>query len=346
MNINDNICRPDEIISDTIWELYKLVQCSDIRYIWFYFDKREKLCHIDKVFLGADEVDYAHDSLGDIPCCKNEFVKIELSDIENSKKKEYSHKISVNAFFKCEKTAEELLKEHRLRFASQADIQKSRFEEGETRYDRAKIRIPVNDYPVPVLKEFVIKDKQTVSERFYRYLQRYHIACKMNSDNESPIVSFVIMSDIVPGGFLQGQVNFYESTADVRVSYNSIGADICTNSEYIDELYKLLNYINAHTFDEHRITTETIKGYFTTYTPRIFMDDRDDRNITVSAKVFYKFWSSNYYCMTDDFISEYLPKLLEFLSPYIFGVLQGEMAAEDAIWQIKSLALCELDKMQ
>ena len=74
MNINDNICRPEEIISDTIWELYKLVQCSDIRYIWFYFDKREKLCHIDKVFLGADEVDYAHDSLGDIPCCKNELV--------------------------------------------------------------------------------------------------------------------------------------------------------------------------------------------------------------------------------------------------------------------------------
>jgi hypothetical protein len=76
------------------------------------------------------------------------------------------------------------------------------------------------------------------------------------------------------------------------------------------------------------------------------MDDRDDRNITVSAKVFYKFWSSNYYCMTDDFISEYLPKLLEYLSPFLFGVLRGEMTADDAIWQMEILAMCELDKKQ
>lgn len=31
MNINDNICRPEEITCDTVWELYKLVQCSDYR---------------------------------------------------------------------------------------------------------------------------------------------------------------------------------------------------------------------------------------------------------------------------------------------------------------------------
>lgn len=346
MNINDNICRPDEIISDTIWELYKLVQCSDIRYMWYCSENHEVLCHIDKVHLGADETKYYADSLGEIPFCKDEWVHISLSDLENGEKKRYGIKIKVNALFKCENTAEGFLKERRLRFASQEDIQNAEFEESSTFYDNNKVMIPVNYYKVPLAKddfEELLQDRKKGAESFYNSLRRNNVNCKMNSDKDNPRVEFVIMSDIVPGEFLRGQTDFYDSTAYARMSYNSICAEICRESEHIDELYRLLNYINAHIFTDHPITSREMKGLYTAFDPRLFIDEESGFNIIVSATVGYELWNKY---QTVSFFSEYLPKLLEFLSPFIFGVLQCEMAAEDAIWQIKSLALCELDKMQ
>lgn len=346
MNINDKICRPEEIISDTVWELYKLVQCSDIRYMWYCSENHEVLCHIDKVHLGSDKTEYDYCSLGEIPCSKNEWVQVNLSNIENGEKKQYRIRIKVNALFECKQTAEELLKERALRCASQADIKKAEFKEEKLYPNSLEIGIPVNNYTVQLAKSRFKERLSNTSyaiEYFFNGLHRNHITCKKNSNNGNTRVEFVIMSDIVPGEFLRGQMDFYETTAHARMNYNSICSKICRKSEHIDELYRLLNYINAHIFTDHPITSGKLRGIYTTFAARLFLDEDCDFNITVSATVGKELWSDS---VTLSFFSEYLPKLLEFLSPYIFGVLQGEMAADDAIWQIKSLALCELDKMQ
>ena len=324
MITNDKICRPKGIVCDTVWELYKLLQGSEMRYMWYCPGSQEKLCLIDRADLTEGEVVYAHYPQGDLPCLKDEGVRIILSDIENGEKKWFYSKIKVNALFSCEETPEGLLKNSRLRFASGADIQNTEFEETEKYYNGSKLGIPVNDYTVHIIKDEK-PNKTKESEAFYRSLQRYNKACKTDHDNGCPRVDLVIMSDTVPGEFVQGRVCFYNCIADVRVSYNSIGADICRKSEYKAELYRLLNYINAYT-----VAVVNPKGYLMTYTPRIFMNEADGCIITVSAAVGYDSWRSRR-SMTDLFISEYLPKLLEFLSPYIFGVLKGEMTAEDAI---------------
>lgn len=49
---------------------------------------------------------------------------------------------------------------------------------------------------------------------------------------------------------LEGCIWFFDKAAEVRVYYNSIGADICKRSEYRGELYRLLNFINALVFME------------------------------------------------------------------------------------------------
>ena len=337
MITNDMICRPKNIYSDTIWELYKLLQGSEIRYMWYSDRKRENLCLIESVELIAGDVCYAQFSEGALPSSKDESVLITPSDIENGEKKKYYPKITVNGLFKCYETTSELLKSRGLRFASEEDIRKAGFRETEQYYNGSALGIPVNEYPVQVCKDALIdavNDKKNVAESIFNCLHRQHIACKMSSENGLPRVDYVIMSDTVPGEFIRGQAHFYDCTSEVRISYNSVCADIYRESEHKGELYILLNHINAHTFTEQPVTAGETKGLCTSFTPRMFIDEKGGGCITLSVVIDYELRRSRRY-QTDDHISQYLPKLLEHLSPYIFGVLKGEMTAEEAISELK-----------
>ena len=318
------------------------------RYLWTDMlenpEKDEKLMYLESVTLGEDGVVYeAPDCMGiEFPCSKDEWIRLVLKDYENGKVKRYFVKIKVNSLWKNEVSPDELLKRYNLRIPGEDDLNGVTFEPEKSYKDEPEIMLPVNDYPVPIQKDISKKgDKaRAVARDLKRYLGYFNIPYREGIDMGIPRITFVFMCDNAPGGFVEGCIWFFYKAAEVRVYYNSIGADICKKSECRNELLRLLNFINARVFMEcsdggNRMYDSTIL-----HTPRIYLTEDGGYDITVTTMINYDFWKTARY-ETHDYITAYCPELLDRLAPYIYGVLEKRLSVADAVTGIKKDLLCE-----
>lgn len=341
MKMNDAICRPEEITSDAIWELYKLLEGLERRYMWIDMletaEKKEKLMYLDLVALGEDGVIY--DVIDDIEIadCKNEWVELVLKNIENGKAKRYSCKIKINALHNPAVSSNELLKRNNLRIADVSDMENVVFEQEKSCDDEQEPMIPVNDYTVSVRRELVKRGRKAaaMARDFKDYLRSFNIPYKEDVDMGAKRFTFVFMCDNAPGGFVEGCIWFFDKAAEMRVYYNSIGADICKKSECRNELLRLLNFINARVFmgcfdGGNRMFDSSIL-----HTPRIYLTEDEGFDISITTMINYDFWKMARY-ETHDYITAYCPELLDRLAPYIYGMLKNNLSIMEAISGIKT----------
>lgn len=195
-------------------------------------------------------------------------------------------------------------------------------------------RIPVYDYPIPITKELKGERSSAVAHHLKNYLSYNSIPCKEDLDMGVRRFTFVFMCADAPGGFVEGCIWFFDKAAEVRLYYNSIGADICKRSEYRGELYRLLNFINARVFME---CSDGGNGKYQApiwYTPRIYLTEDTGYDISITTIINYDFGEKARH-ETHDYITAYCPELLDRLAPFIFRTLKGEMNVSDAIFGIK-----------
>lgn len=342
MMMNDAICRPKEITCDGIWELYKTLEGLKNRYLWVDLLEKaeadEKLTYLEKVTLGEDGMIYeAPDSMGiELPYSKDEWVQLVLKDVENGKSKRIICKIKVNALRNVQVSPEELLKRNHLRIAEVDDLKGVTFEREKSYDDEPGAMIPVNDHPVPIQRTYAKKGGRVgaMARDFKDYLKSFQIPYKEDVDMGVRRFSFVFMCENAPGGFVEGCIWFFDKAAEVRTYYNSIGADVCRRSEYRAELYRLLNFINARVY---MACSDGGNGTFDSamlYTPRMYLTEDDGFDVSITTIINYDFWRLASY-ETHTYVTAYCPELLDRFAPYVYGVLEGKLSAEDAISGMK-----------
>lgn len=135
---------------------------------------------------------------------------------------------------------------------------------------------------------------------------------------------------------------FYnDNTLEVRAYYAEPGPQIVEKSEHYPDFFRLLNFLNARVFVRN---VDGVGNEF--YKPSYLLQPRfyltEDNCFDITATVVMEedcFWVAP--LEIEDFITAGLPSLLEELAPYIFGVLLGNLTAENAIQYIKQNILGE-----
>lgn len=158
------------------------------------------------------------------------------------------------------------------------------------------------------MKQFALKD-------FTEYLKRNQVPYVPSVDAGIRQITMTYAVENAPNRCVEGCIWWYGDGAEVRVYYDSMGADICRKSEHKDELLRLLNFVNARVF----LSCGDASGLYAPhmlYTPRIYLTEDGCGDITI-----------------------YCPELLDRLSPAIFGVLLGQMEVERAIGYVKEKLL-------
>ena len=147
-----------------------------------------------------------------------------------------------------------------------------------------------------------------------------------------------------PSKRIESCVYFYSeaSAIEVRVYYALPGPSIVEEGkERLPELFRLLNFINASVFAQN-IDGIGNEFYNPSYLlqPRFYLTEDGFNDITATV-VFEEdmFWVAPLEIL--DFTTAGLPTLMDQLSPYIYGVLTGNLHADLAINYIKQYILRE-----
>ena len=164
---------------------------------------------------------------------------------------------------------------------------------------------------------------------FIKYMKEHNIQVIMGEDDGCTRYTMQYRADKAPDGCVESCIWWFADCAEVRVYFDATGSEICKNSEYRDELLKLLNFINARVF----LSCGDAYGLYEPhmlYTPRIYLTVDGCYDLTITTIIAYDFWEVAP-IETLDYMSIYCPELLDKLTYPIFGVLGGILTAEEAI---------------
>lgn len=157
-----------------------------------------------------------------------------------------------------------------------------------------------------------------------------HFIHHIKDFDDAPRITMTYQYENVPGNVIESSIWFWKETMEVRVYYSEIGATWCKESDHRDDLFRLLNYINARVFPRTSDGTGTLYGTSELYTPRIYMTEDDCFDISLTTIIPYDFYELAQ-LETEDYITACCPELLSKLAFPIFGVLDGKLNVETAI---------------
>lgn len=170
-------------------------------------------------------------------------------------------------------------------------------------------------------------------------MKKHNIRYFSSMDNKYTQFTMEYTANNAPGGYVESCIWFYDNdNAEARCYYNATGANICKNSNYRNDLLRLLNFINARVFlscgDPYGLYEPNIL-----YNPRIYLTEDDGFDITITTIINYDFWKKAP-IETLDYLTIYCPELLNSLALPIFSILLGVITVDDAITYIKEKILC------
>lgn len=178
--------------------------------------------------------------------------------------------------------------------------------------------------------------QEEAKARFARYLKSHFI--KFHEDTEDGVARYRMEYngyEFCPENKLESCIWFLPDSMEVRVYYSMAGAEWCEESEYIPELMRLLNYINA------MVWPMAVDGKGGTlykphilYAPRIYMTEDDICDINLALPINYAFYEAAP-LETEDFVTACCPDLMNSLGAAIFGLLFGDINLEQAIAYVR-----------
>lgn len=183
--------------------------------------------------------------------------------------------------------------------------------------------------------------EKDVIKNFKNYLKAHNIYHTESIGIEDRVreITMVLDAKNAPDKYVEGCVWWNGEEAEVRTYYNAMGAEICSKSGHIDELLRLLNFINARVFLNCGEWSGLYKPHML-YTPRIYLTEDGFSDIAITTICSLDFWELTP-LETADYITIYCPELLDKLAPAIFGVLLGEVTGEESIAYVKKKILNE-----
>lgn len=183
--------------------------------------------------------------------------------------------------------------------------------------------------------------KQEAIRKLTDYLKSHNIQYAPAVDNGCMQITMVYNAINAPNKCVESCVWFYEDEMEARVYYSAMGAEICRKSEHIDELLRVLNFINARLFLSCCDGAGgTLYKSRMLYTPRIYLTTDDCYDITITTIIPYDFYEMAS-VETADYLTAYCPELLDKLSLAIYGVILGQLTSDEAIAYITKEIMAE-----
>lgn len=183
--------------------------------------------------------------------------------------------------------------------------------------------------------------KQEAIKKITGYLKSHNIQYETRLDEGCMQITMAYNVENAPDKCVESCVWFHEDVMEARVYYSALGAEICKESEHINSLFRILNFINARVFLSCADSFgESLYEPHMLYTPRIYLTEDGYFDITITTMINYDFLEVAP-IETADYLTAYCPELLDKLSPAIFGVLIGQFTSDEAISYIKEIILCE-----
>lgn len=177
--------------------------------------------------------------------------------------------------------------------------------------------------------------------KFEQYLKSHNLGYSKSVDNGAALVTMAFPAPECPGKWLEACAWFFRDGMEARVYYSQSGANFCRESEHRDELFRVLNFINARVF---LAAADGFGGKLYAphmlYTPRIYMTEDDCFDITLTTMIPYDFYELAP-LETADYVTMFCVSLLKDLSMPIFFLLLGEWTVEQSIAHIKREVLEE-----
>lgn len=336
-----NKTKPEDFRSKNLWKLFTLLNNLEKYYLFTGWDESsasgEALYYIEDIFIGGEEPLYAHDSVGDYPYGKMEWLRLELLNIEAGHLNRFSRTFETDAWNEQEKSIEEILDQYKIRIPSDEELEKHRFTEYISEKDGMNISLPeskcgkVSFNASGRLSKYDMFSKRRSrldrdeAEEISNCLESNYKMCQIGylvSRGKDKTHDFLVLSDSVSGLRIGGKVVFRESYTFVSLFYDSLPE----NAEMIDrnDVLEKLNDMNTKdTFciekrypKDNRITNLT--------TVCFYLDDQN--RVCVSTKIDFCQWNymkSRY----ADYIVVYLKRLLETLySLFYTSVTRGVMS--------------------
>ena len=322
--------KPGNMKCDGLWELYSMLGALEKPYLKYRKGKEEKIGYIDGMDLIIEETKYGFDDrIGtEVPYCKPEVLKIRLKRIENYQQVTDVYRIEVEAFFCGRLNAGEFLERENISIPTDEEIGSLELQDG----------LPVSFCEVHA-KSIGLTGKQRRCLDFVKWIasdvKSKNIPYRIGMDEGSVRYTMALSAPNSPDGYVECCIWFFETEAEVRVYYTQTGADICRMSEYRHELLRFLNYVNARVFPNQR------DGRYGLYDPQVFFMPRfyitEDESFDISATTIMNYEiMERFLYQGSDYITSYCLEFLDILAPYIFGILNGELSAAEAITEFES----------
>ena len=174
-----------------------------------------------------------------------------------------------------------------------------------------------------------------------QYFKPHNLADIKKIDNQAVLLVLEYPANNAPDHRVESAIWLWKDGMEARVYYTALGATICKGSERKEELYRLLNFINARLLlrAADAFGNRLYKPHML-YTPRFYMTEDDAFDITMTTIIDYDFYELAP-LETADYISIFCPELLNALSMPIFWVLLGNTSAKESIDYIKRTLLNE-----
>lgn len=175
--------------------------------------------------------------------------------------------------------------------------------------------------------------KKQVLQHFTAYLDSHHINYSTTIDEGSIQYNMVYPAITAPNKQVESCIWFHDDDAECRVYYSCIGSEVCKSSSHINDLYRLLNFINASVYlccgNKHGLYEPKML-----YTPRIYLSEDGCFDIMITTIINYDFYEVAP-LETADYITAFCPQCLDLFTHPIFGVLADIISVDKAIELIK-----------
>ena len=332
-----NETRPEFVTSDNLWHLYECIRNMNTPYIKVKLETDYHPCLyvIENMTFDVDkEAKYIFDDMAnmDVPYEQYEYLVLHLKRKWCDKMISRECRIRVNSYscYDIELTAAKLLERSGITFATEEDMEAADL---------------VKDIPATYLEEKPKHRKRQIRlhtsindrlDSLRAYLETMDIWYTMKIEGGVKSITMAFEAPNCPGSRTESCIRFFENCAEVRCYYSEAGSEIFKKSAHKYELFRLLNFINARVHLEQQDTF---------YEPHIFLEPRfcvtEDGgcDITAITMINYKNWDMT--IDTREYITGFCPSLLSLLAPFVFGVLEGKMTADEAIEGIKKDVLKE-----
>lgn len=287
-------------------------------------DQEKALYYLEDLGVHIWENECYYDPCGvEIPASRVEGISMKLVRIEGSKKVYRNLDVGVNVYYENEDSVEKLLADRGITIPDAEEISGVEMKDGIPVYHSA--------YCAESSKKWASRGdrlRSTAIQGFEDYLKNQKVFYTREENGGLPFILFRVPASNVPDEEIEGIVLFDEYVAEMKLYY--IGTrELCKKSNYRDELFRVLNFVNARLFPTCNETPNDGNGMQLYFVPRICLDD-SGYDIVAGTMFHYEIWNQ-FLWEVGDYATRLCVEFLDTLAEPFLKVLTGEINAEEAI---------------